>query len=650
MKRLISVLLISAIMMTAAGCKEERRREEREEESSGYGEEIFVCDPANFMGFEGAYANGDTITLLFDEDELNSQERNLFVPGVAYDFTRGYLLDDNYIEVFTGGTSYNVMGEYIDIDDDEMTMTFDVEDIDAEDIIGVSFHKGDVYTIDFNRGEMSALIWGGDCRIEINQEYDASTDSWGEAESEVIPEPMTIVPEVEPDVEPDVQLGEVGGFITPFMAEYTPDEWEPELDEYLFGMIDLEGNLIYDPMFTSVRYIETAGAYIVGGEVDGVTRYGIMNDDGYDFTGLIYDGAYYDLGVDEYESGHFYMTTYTEGNLHVSTYDDNLILTDDDVDITIDEDELPYEASNLGVCHMALNGALIRDCSQFYPHNVMIDVETGEVLHDFYGSFGDEYIFGDLIIVSGVMNEDITIYDYDGEIVFEDPDATGLRLTDYRYALASDGMLVIFDREANDCADLEIASNAIVDMGCGILGVTDRNGTIFYNELLEQVATSDEIYLDWGYLSGRFSEDWGGNIIFVSFSDDTITNVMNGAVMEVNDSCFYSHERDYIFADDIGDGNLSEHHWYLYDNEFNLLLTGDDYGDVIYDQFTYDMYVSEYSDEVTTIYSIDTCETVLQLDGRYSVSVMDGEFLLTGSSEVLLINADGETLFSYDIA
>lgn len=477
---------------------------------------------------------------------------------------------------------------------------------------------------------------------ETTRESDRETRESTErtVETEPVAEPT------EPSAEPDPVSGAAGGFITPYTAEYIPDEWEPELDQYLFGMIDLEGNVIYEPQFSSVSYIENCGAYIVGGEVDGVTLYGIMNDDGEEFTGLIYDGAYYDLGMTEDESGHFYMTTYTDGILHVTTYEDDLVITDDGIDITIDEDALPYTFTNLGVCHMAMNGALIRDCDEFYPHNVLIDVETGEVLHDFADSFGDEIIFGDYIIDADRIRDTVQIYDYDGELDSDCSDATGILLNDYRYAIAFDGLLGVFDREGEALACIDIASNATVDQGCGTIGVTDAAGTTFYDEDLNVIASDPNINLDDGYLSGRFSSGWGDNIIFVSFSRDTITNVMNGAVMAVNDDCFYSHERDYIFADDISNGNLSEHHWYLYDNEFNLLLTGDDYGDVLYDAFTDDMYVSEYSDGVTTIYSLDTYEPVLEVEGRFSIRIMNGEFLLTGTDEVMLFDNSGEQLFS----
>ena len=340
------------------------------------------------------------------------------------------------------------------------------------------------------------------------------------------------------------------------------------------------------------------------------------------------------------------MTTYTDGILHVTTYEDDLVITDDDIDITVDEDALPYTFTNLGVCHMAMNGALIRDCDEFYPHNVLIDVETGEVLHDFADSFGDGIIFGDCIIDADRISDTVQIYDYDGELDSDCSDATGILLNDYRYAIAFDGLLGVFDREGEALACIDIASNATVDQGCGTIGVTDSTGTTFYDEDLNVIASDSGIDLDDGYLSGRFSSGWDGNIIFVSFSQDTITNVMNGAVMAVNDDCFYSHERDYIFADDISNGNLSEHHWYLYDNEFNLLLTGDDYGDVLYDAFTDDMYVSEYSDGITTIYSLDTYEPVLEVEGRFSIRIMNGEFLLTGTDEVILFDNSGEQIFT----
>lgn len=644
MKRIVSVLLASALIL-AAGCD----RENKSGKSSEYEEEIFSCDSGNLLGFEGAYAEDNTVTLLFDEDVVF--DSNHSGPGFRYCFERGSFLERDYITVFAGDEEYRVQGDDITVDADEMTMVFDVDDIDSDEITGVHFFVSFEVSIDFEEGVISGFVYGGDCREDFTQTYDADRDSWGEVEWIVFPEPIEIDPEpyVEP-VEPAVEPVAAGGFITPFTAEYIPDEWMPELDQYLFGMIDLMGNVIYEPQFSHVNYIEKCGAYIVGGDVDGVTRYGIMDDNGEEFTGLIYDGAYYDTGMTEDESGHFYMTAYNDGILHVTTYDDDLDITDDSIDITIDEDVLPYEASNLAVCHMDMNGALIRDISEFYPHNVLIDIETGEVLHDFADSFGDERIFGDLIIDADRISEDVQIYSYDGELIFDDDDATGFLLDDYRFALAFDDTLVVIDRVGDDHASIHIDSNATVDQGCGVIGVTDNTGTTFYDGDLNVIAEAPDVDLDDGYLSGRFSDGMGGNIIFVSFDDDTITNFMNGAVMDANDDCFYAHERDYIFADDISNGNLPEHHWYLYDNEFNLVLEGDDYGDVLYDSFTDDMYVSEYTDGVTTIYSLDTYEPVLVFDGRCQVRIFDGSFLLTGSDEVMLFDINGDLLFESEIS
>ena len=641
MKKAVSLLVGTSLLFTLAGCSEKT-------ESSDYVEEIFSCDSDNLIGLEGAYAEDSSVTLIFDEDVVFDSNRS--GPGFGYCFERGSFLERDYITVFAGDEEYRVQGDDIKVDADEMTMVFEVNDIDADEITGVHFFASFEVNIEFEEGVISGIVYGGDCREEFSQTYNSGRDIWEDVEWNVIPEPMTVIePDVEPsepDVQPDVEPVAADGFITPFMAEHIPDEFMPELDQYLFGMMDLEGNVIYEPQFSSVNYIEECGAYIVGGEVDGVTRYGIMNDDGEDFTGLIYDGAYYDTGKTENESGSFYMTTYSDGILHVTTYEDDLVIADDDIDITIDEEALPFETSNLAVCHMHMSGALIRDCSEFYPHNVLIDVQSGEVLHDFTESFGDELIYGDLIIDADRIAETVQIYSYDGELLFDDDDATGIYLDTYRFALAFDTTLVVIDREGNDHASIQIASNAIVDQGCGVIGVTDNTGTTFYDDDLNEIAKAPDVNLDDGYLSGRFSDGMGGNIIFVSFDENTITNVMNGAVMHVNDDCFYSHERDYIFADDIGNGNLSEHHWYLYDNEFNLILEGDDYGDVLYDSFTDDMYVSEYSDDVTTIYSLADYEPVFETDGRYSVRVMNGNFLLTGSDEVRLLDSNGNLVCS----
>ena len=649
MKKFLSFVLVSSLILSAYGCTKVD-----DNEASQYGEEIFVCDSGNLLGLEGVHANEGNVTLLFDEDVVFDSNRS--GPGFGYCFEGGSFLDRDYITVFAGDEEYRVQGDDIAVNADEMTIVFDVDDIDTDEITGVHFFVSFEVSIDFEEGVISGIVYGGDCREEFSQTYNSGRDIWEDVEWNTIPEPMTVIePDVEPsepDVQPDVEsIASVlpDGFITPFMAEHIPDEWMPELDQYLFGMIDLEGNVIYEPQFAFVNYIDSCGAYIVGGDVDGSMCYGIMNDDGLDFTGLIYDGAFYDIGKTEDESGHFYMTTYNNGILHVTSYDD-LDLTDDDIDITVDEESLPYEATNLAVCHMDMNGALIRDCSEFYPHNVLIDVNTGELLHDFAESYGDELIYGDLIIDADNISNTVQIYSYDGELVFDDDDATGIYLDTYRYALAFDGSLTIIDREGNDHASVMIDPNATVDQGCGVIGVTDGDGTTFYDEDLNVIAQDSNVDLDDGYLSGRFSEGSGDNIIFVSFGDDTITNVMNGAVMDANDDLFYSHERDYIFANDTGNGNLSEHHWYLYDNEFNLLLEGDDYGNVLYDSFTSDMYVSEYSDGVTTLYSLRTYEPLLEADGRCSVRIINGSFLLTGEDEVRLFDSNGDLVYSSSIS
>lgn len=298
---------------------------------------------------------------------------------------------------------------------------------------------------------------------------------------------------------------------------------------------------------------------------------------------------------------------------------------------------------------MAMNGALIRDCDEFYPHNVLIDVETGEVLHDFADSFGDEIIFGDYIIDADRIRDTVQIYDYDGELDSDCSDATGILLNDYRYAIAFDGLLGVFDREGEALACIDIASNATVDQGCGTIGVTDSTGTTFYDEDLNVIASDSGIDLDDGYLSGRFSSGWGGNIIFVSFSGDTITNLMNGAVMDVDDSCFYTLEGDYILATDRGDGNLSTHHWYVYDNEFNLLYSEEGYADVEYDRLTGEMYISAQNDGVTTVYSMDTFEPILEVEGIFVVTAYNGTFMVQNSTEVMIFDGTGAMRFHEDI-
>ncbi len=656
MKKILTTAVAAAMILALPGCA-------KVDKGSSYGEPLFECDSDNMLGFAGAYYNeeDEEITLLFNGEYLYESD---YETTVLYWFEEG-LLSRACIYVDTDGDSEVIERDDIDLDedDDDLTIRFTIEDTDPDDITGFSFYSGNQCRIDLENEEITYVLWGGECSENYSQSYNRRRDSWDEVESELVLYPMTeeppeiepepdtpMLPDIQPDFpdEPDIPEG---GIIIPYTAEYYPDEWMPEEDEFLYGMIDTEGNVIFEPQFTGFQLIDDCLTYIVVGEVNGETLYGLLSATDGAFTGLMYDGAYYDTGSEENEPGHFNMSTYNDGILHVTVYSDPRNVISDDTDIVIDESVLPYDAATCGLslCHTAIGGALIENRNEFYPHRVLIDAETGAVLHDFEGSYGDEYLFGDFIITTGIGRRGLYIYSYQGEDFGSDDEATGISLNADRYAVACDGMLRVFDREGVERCSIEIGRNAYVDNGCGTIGVYDNGVTTFYDEDLNVITEVEDLNLDYGYLSGRFSDGWGGNIIFVSFGTDTIYNFMNGASMPVNDDCFYSHERDYIFADDISNGNLSEHHWYLYDNEFNLLLTGDDYGDVVYDELTDDMYVSEYTNGVTTVYSLETYEPMFEADGRYSVNVFNGTFLLSGTDETQLIDSNGNVLFETEV-
>ena len=645
MKKAVALMVTGALILSFTACNKPGST------GGSGGDQIFACDSGNLIGFEGVYADGSTVTLLFDETVVFDRDNT--GPGFGYCFERGSFLERDYITVFAGDEEYRVQGDDITVDADEMTMVFDVDDIDTDEITGVHFFASFEVSIDFEEGVISGFVYGGDCREEFTQIYNAGRDSWGEVEWIVFPEPIEIDPEtyVEP-VQPDVEPVIAGGFVAPYIAEYIPDEWMPELDQYLFGMVDLEGNVVYEPEFSSVQYIEDCGVYIVGGDVDGVTKYGLMSCDGTSFTGLNYDGAYYDLGDYEDDYGEFLMTTYSDGILQVTYFDHEIRVRNDNTEITVDESVLPYTGDmRLSVCHIFGDGALIMDRAEFYTHYVMIDVTTGQMLYDFDQAYDHVVPFGDAVITDKTVGGGVSIYDYNGECIFDDEDATGLKLSDYLFAVASGDTLEVLTRAGFTNGEITIDPDSEVDMVGGFIAVCHNGTTVFYDDELEEVAEAD-IDIDDGYMPGRYTGG-GDSIFFVSFDEDTLSNISTGDSISTEEGYFYSNYDGFIFADNRGDGNTDEHGWRLYDSSLNPVFEQTGFANVYEDRLTGERYIVSSNDDVTSIYSIDSQELVLTLDGNYahySASIYGGIFVLLDGSNWNMVNSDGEVLFSCEYA
>ena len=644
MKKAIALTVTAALALSLTACKKPDKTKSPE------GEEIFVCDPDNMFGFAGVYVEEDLLSIQFDRDYTYD---GMIPRGMEYFFDHPDLGSSAVLYVVTDDESIRIDFDDVNINDRAMTIRFDVSDIDVDEINGFTFSNGDQFAIMFDDGELSAVIWGGDCANTYRQHYDEGRDEWSDIEEDFRSYPETIIddPGVQPDDLPAYAV--TGEFILPFLAEYYPDEFVPENNEYVFGMVDINGNVVYEPQFSSCQYVEDCGVYIVGGDVDGVTKYGLMRDTGAVFTGLIYDGAYYYPDNFENAYGEFLMTTYTEGNLHITHYDDEVMILHDDTDITIDESVLPYTGDmRLSVCHIRDNGALIMDRAEFYTHYVMIDITTGQILHDFGSSYDPVIPFGSAVITAEMVGTGVCIYAYNGDCIFEDEDATGLRLSDYVYVIATGDTLEVITRAGFTLGEITINPDAEVELVCGLIAVCDNGTTTFYDEELEEVAVIDGLDLDDGYMPGRYTgnED---NLFFVSYDEDTLINLCTNDIIDVEDGYFYSNYDGYIFADNRSDGNAEVIGWRLYDSNLNLIFEEDGFAVVRDDEHSEGRYIGSSNYDVTSVYSLDSEELLFTIDGNfahYTVSIYDGVFYLTDGSTCYLVNADGETLFSYEYA
>ncbi|MCR5049013.1 MAG: hypothetical protein K6A37_08655 [Saccharofermentans sp.] len=460
--------------------------------------------------------------------------------------------------------------------------------------------------------------------------------------------------DVEVNAVADPVAGGEEACIVPFLAEHIENEWTPELDYYLFGMTDLEGNTVYEPQFTSVNLIESCGVYIVGGEVEGKTFYGLLSLDGEDYTGLIYDGAYYDPAMEEGEEGMFNMTVAGEAGLHLTRYDSALTVADE-TDLVVDVSSLPYpeEYSGLSVCHMVADGAVLVDRNEFYPHYVLVDISTGEMLNDLDGDPGKRTtLFGDLIIMSDISGEELKVYDYTGECTVDGQGAMGLRLSDYRFAAVYDGRLEVVDTEGYVVEQMDVDQNTRIDTSCGHIVVCENGVTSVYDENLDPVSSDLDIDLDDGYLLGDYDDEFCSYLYFVSFDDDVVINLMTGQTMDTMVGYHYNYENGYIFADNRGDGNTDDHRWYLYDEDFNTIFNVSGIGKVFYDRLSEDMYICAIENGETSMYSCDYQTRLFVIDGNYgyyTCTAFCGRFMMTDGNEVILVDSSAQELFSYTI-
>jgi len=175
---LLPVLVLSVVISGCSGSSSD---------ASAYGEEIFKCDPDNIMGFEGAFIEGERVTLVFDEEYASDGE---YPVRTRYYFREEQIPSRDRLTVYTEGNNPVVLdSNEIEVDADAMTISFEVSLPKGDEITGVAFNYGDA-RIMFDDALIEVSVNGGECVENYTQLYDEHSDSWGEVEYDMEVWPM----------------------------------------------------------------------------------------------------------------------------------------------------------------------------------------------------------------------------------------------------------------------------------------------------------------------------------------------------------------------------------------------------------------------------------------------------------------------------
>ena len=144
---------------------------------NSYGDKVYTCSSKNMMGFKGVYADGNTVTLLFETDDASTGSPDIKISRM-FDLRS----DD---EFFLISKDY----DFAVIDTGELTedfvngtITFNLTGFAPEEIESIQFTcDGDRYSIDIINGEIEALVNYDDGIDLCMQVYESG--KWSEIQS-----------------------------------------------------------------------------------------------------------------------------------------------------------------------------------------------------------------------------------------------------------------------------------------------------------------------------------------------------------------------------------------------------------------------------------------------------------------------------------
>ena len=437
--------------------------------------------------------------------------------------------------------------------------------------------------------------------------------------------------------------------LIPFVGSYKEDGMRPKNNQYLIGLVDLDGNQVYEPVFDSVY--EADGYYVVSSTENGVRKYGIISDDGTVFTGLEYDGAA--AAEDNYDGVYFYGTDYYDGRLKVTSLNSKLEVIGEDT-IVIDEEalELDRERSLLSVCMLNDGRAFLNISDPVFTNGFLIDTSDGKVLYKSGTLVNDRCIlFGNVIIEQNMNGREIKVYDLDGNAVFDEKDAYSGKVNDERYMIAFDGKLIIYDKEWKIISSMDIDKDAVVMTSFERIAVNSDMKTKLYDKDLNLINEIDNFILG----NGTYLRDWygygEGDMYFdaISGSND-ICDLNTGKILPKEYGFFYSFKYGYIFADNKSNGNDPEKKWSVYDGDLEPVLSGEGMAELIHDKQTGMTYIRIINEDKMSVYSLAEGRSLFELnDAIYNLKVINGRFFGWNTEKFYMLDESGNVIFSYDI-
>ena len=289
--------------------------------------------------------------------------------------------------------------------------------------------------------------------------------------------------------------------------------------------------------------------------------------------------------------------------------------------------------------------------NQYYYSLMLVNNSSGKLLYnDKDAGLNDVSVFGDVIIEEFFRGQGVKVYDMDGNVILFDEDAYTGMVTEDRFMIAGDTGLEIYDTNWQAVSSTNIPSGSEVMTSFGQIAVTGGKQTLVYNKDLELVNK-----LNYSLDDGSYLRDWRGfgegAMFYDTITDDAeIINLNTGARMRKEDNFSYVFKEGYIIASNGNYGNEPVEKWRVYDQDFNLLLSGEGTADAVRDEVSGDVFIVVDHDDMLTLYSTPEMEEMFSFAGNiWTLKATDGRFHCWDTDCFILLDSSGEEIVTYNV-